>query len=244
MATVAELSAPYTNFMLNPLPPTASDVCSICMTFTEGFGTCYPCGHQTRFADAVLPISYSVSLGQLHHALQTYKRGYRTVAGRFQLQLAAVLWRFVAKHEACLARQAGVSRFDLVTTVPSSSPERDKVHPLRRIVGEIVAPTRDRYRRLLVRSGTPMAERVVDPGKYNPTEDLAGESILLIDDTWTTGANAQSAAGGLKTSGAGTVAVLAIGRHVNEEFGANAERVKALTRPFDWSTCAPHTSES
>jgi predicted amidophosphoribosyltransferase len=240
VATVAELSAPYTNFMLNPLAPSAPDVCDICTTFTEGFGTCYPCGHQARFADAVLPISYSVALGQLHHALQTYKRGYRTVAGQFQLQLAAVLWRFLAEHETCLARRAGVSQFDVVTTVPSSSQERDEIHPLRRIVGEIVAPTRDRYRRLLMRSGTPVAERVVDPGKYNPTQELDGKTVLLIDDTWTTGANAQSAAGGLKTAGAEAVAVLAIGRHVNPEFAANKGRLAALARPFDWDHCAVH----
>ena len=102
----------------------------------------------------------------------------------------------------------------------------------------MVEPTRDRYQRLLVRSETPIADRAVDPGKYNPTEDLAGESVLLIDDTWTTGANAQSAAGGLRTSGAEAVAVLVIGRHVNQDFAANTARVNALTRPFDWSTCA------
>jgi hypothetical protein len=240
VATVAELSAPYTNFMLNPLAPSVEDVCSVCTTFTEGFGTCYPCGHQTQFLDAVLPISYSVALGQLHHALQTYKRGYPSGAGQIQLQLAAVLWRFLAEHEACLAHRAGVSHFDIVTTVPSSSPERDEIHPLRRIVGEIVAPTRDRYRRLLMRSGTPVADRAVDPGKYNPTEDLHGEAVLLVDDTWTTGANAQSAAGGLKTAGAETVGVLVIGRHVNPEFAANKARLASLARPFDWECCALH----
>jgi predicted amidophosphoribosyltransferase len=241
VATVAELSAPYTNFMLNPLTPAAPDVCEICTTFTEGWRTCHPCGRQTRFTDGVLPISYSVALGQLHHALQTYKRGYPAVASQFQLQLAAVLWRFVAQHEACLARAVGVDRFDVVSTVPSSSQQRDEIHPLRRIVGEIVAPTRDRHRRLLVRSGTPVAERAIDPGKYNATEDLHGEAVLLIDDTWTTGANSQSAAGGLKTAGAGAVAVLVIGRHVNPDYKANRDRIAALPRPFDWERCALHT---
>jgi hypothetical protein len=43
MATVAELSGPYANFMLNPLAPTTPDVCSVCLTFTEGHDTCYQC---------------------------------------------------------------------------------------------------------------------------------------------------------------------------------------------------------
>lgn len=240
MATVTELSDPYANFMLNPLPPTAADVCSVCLTFTERYDTCYPCGHQARFADGVLPISYSVAFGQLHTSLQQYKRGREPVSRRLQLQLAAVLWRFLELHEACLARHAGVDAFALVTTVPSSSVERDETHPLRALVGDVVAPTRSRYRRLLTRSGTPVAERAVDPGKFSPMADLRGEAVLLVDDTWTTGASAQSAAAALKTAGAGAVGAVVIGRHVNTDYRANAERLKSLPRPFDWSTCALH----
>jgi hypothetical protein len=47
-----------------------------------------------------------------------------------------------------------VPGFQLVTTVPSADPLRDLHHPLRRIVGNLVEPTRDRYERLLVRSET------------------------------------------------------------------------------------------
>ena len=85
-----------------------------------------------------------------------------------------------------------------------------------------------------------MPDRAVDPGKYNPTEDLHGENVLLIDDTWTTGANVQSAAAALKTAGANRVGVLVIGRHVRDEYQDHAQRLKALPRPFDWETCALH----
>jgi predicted amidophosphoribosyltransferase len=240
MATVTELSDPYANFMLSPLPPAAPDVCSVCLTFTEGWSTCYPCGHQARFADAVLPISYSVAFGQLHTALQQYKRGYPSAARQFQIQLAAVLWRFVSLHEGCLARRVGVAGFDVVATVPSSSVQRDEDHPLRRLGSEVIAPTRERHRRLLMRSGTPVAERAVDPGKFNPTADLEGEAVLLIDDTWTTGASVQSAAAALKTAGAGPVGVVVIGRHINDDYGDNARRLKELSRPFEWERCALH----
>lgn len=238
MATVAELSGPYANFMLNPLPPGTAGVCSVCLTFTEGPDTCYPCGWEPRFADAVLPISYSAHFGQLHTALAQYKRTAGRVARRLQMELAAVLWRFLREHEGCLARSAGASGFDLVTTVPSSDPERDGSHPLRRIVGADVGATRDRYAPLLARSATPVQARTVDRGKYNPTRDLHGESVLLIDDTWVSGASAQSAAGALKTAGAGPVAVLVIGRHVQESYKNNAARLKALPRTFDWTVCA------
>lgn len=60
MAKVAELSDPYANFMLTPLAPETPGVCRVCTTFTEGYDTCYPCGWNGRFTDAVLPISYGV----------------------------------------------------------------------------------------------------------------------------------------------------------------------------------------
>jgi predicted phosphoribosyltransferase len=124
--------------------------------------------------------------------------------------------------------------------VPSSDPQRDEAHPLRTIVGEIVEPTRTRYRRLLRRSGTPVPNRTVDPGKYNGTEDLAGQSVLLIDDTWTTGANVQSAAAALKTAGADSVGVLVIGRHIHADYQDNSQRLAALPQRFDWDACARH----
>jgi hypothetical protein len=88
------------------------------------------CRHNARYTDAVLPISYSVHFGQLHTNLAGYKRSGQQAAARLRLQLAAVLWRFLEEHEECLAEAAGTDAFELVTTVPSGSAERDATHPL------------------------------------------------------------------------------------------------------------------
>jgi hypothetical protein len=48
----------------------------------------------------------------------------------------------------------------------------------------------------------------------------------------------QAAAQALKQAGARRVGVVVIGRHANPEWGDNAERLKALPRPFRWETCA------
>jgi adenine/guanine phosphoribosyltransferase-like PRPP-binding protein len=80
-------------------------------------------------------------------------------------------------------------------------------------------------------------KRAVDTRRYLATRRLAGESVLLIDDTWTTGANAESAAHVLKAAGAEAVGAVVIGRHIHEHFGDNAERLKALPR-FSWQRCA------
>ena len=115
---------------------------------------------------------------------------------------------------------------------------RDDLHPLRRVVGDLVAPTRTRYERALFRSATHVDEHTFHPGKYEPAGKLSGEAVLLLDDTWTTGANAQSAAAALRRAGAAAVAVVAIGRHINPEWGSNAHRLGAIPQPFDWERCA------
>lgn len=236
MASVTELTAVYGNFLLGPRH--GPGVCRTCFNFTDGYDRCYACTSSGRFLDAMLPISYSVAHEQLHHVLATYKRSHGLTAHRFEIELAAVIWRFLARHEPCLARAAKVARFDAVTTVPSSRHFRDDIHPLHHIVAELVEPVRARYQRSLMRSGAPTASHSFSPDKYVPVTDLTSRSVLLIDDTWTTGANANSAAAALKSAGAATVAVLVVGRHVSRDYGQNDRRLRALAAPFDWDRCA------
>jgi predicted amidophosphoribosyltransferase len=186
----------------------------------------------------MVPISYSVAHEQLHHVLATYKRRHGPTPRRFTVELAAVLWRHLVRHEACLARAAGISNFDLVTTVPSSDPERDETQPLREIVGQLVLPSRGRYRHVLRRTGEAVATHTFGEHKFETLTELSGRRVLLIDDTWTTGANAQSAASALKRAGAACVASVVIGRHVNRDWRQNDRLLRALENPFDWDRCA------
>jgi predicted amidophosphoribosyltransferase len=238
MPTVGELSALYENVLLGPRR--GPDVCRTCFNFTAGYAFCWACAHGQPTLDAVVPISYSVAREQLHHALASYKRLDGDVARRLQAILAAILWRFLTDHETCLASAAGTERFDLVTTVPSGDPsrDRDQNHPLRTIVGEVVGPTRERHQRLLRRTDEQPGPRAFSTTKFEATTDLNRKSVLLIDDTWTTGASAQSAAAALKSAGAQHVAAVVIGRHLNREWHENDRRIRGIARPFDWRACA------
>jgi predicted amidophosphoribosyltransferase len=236
MPSVRELSSPYENVMLGPRR--GPDVCGICFNFTAGYARCYACAHGQPTLDAVAPISYSVSREQLHHALASYKRLDGDVATRLGAILAAILWRFLTEHERCVADAAGIDRFDLVTTVPSSDPTRDERHPLRHLVGELIGPTRTRYQRLLRTTEDRIPPRTFSDHKFHPTKRLNGQAILLIDDTWTTGASAQSAAAALKAAGAGTTAAVVIGRHLNREWHENDRRLRGIAQRFDWAQCA------
>lgn len=236
MPTVAELTEPYGNFMLGPVR--GPGVCDVCLTFTDGYPRCYTCARTSQPLDALLPISYSVAAGQLHHVLAAYKRLDGRAGRRLASQLAAVLWRFLSCHERCLTRAVGVRSFDLVAAVPSKDRERDAARPLHWIVGEAVGPTRDRHRRLLDRSDVPVAAHEFDPRRYVVSGRLSEQAVLIIDDTWTTGANIQSAAMVLKEAGAQAVAAVVIGRHLKRGWGQNERRLQALARPFDWAKCA------
>jgi len=234
--TVGELSALYDNVLLGPRR--GPDVCGICFNFTAGYDRCWACAHGQPRLDAVAPISYSVAGEQLHHALASYKRLEGDPARRLTAILAAILWRFLSDHEPCVARAANTEGFDLVTTVPSGDPTRDERHPLRTVVGELVGPTRERHRRLLTRTATQTPHRTFSTTKFEANTHLTGQSVLLIDDTWTTGATAQSAAATLKCAGAGPIAAVVIGRHLNREWHENDRRIRGIARPFDWQACA------
>jgi len=231
VASVADLSAPYGNFLLAPRP--GPGVCEVCFNLTDGYRRCYACTKNESWLDAFAPISYSVGLEQLHHVLRSYKRLDNEVGRRFCVDLAAILWRFLRSHEACLARRTNTERFDIVTVVPP----RDQHRGLQTIVGELVEPTRERYCDCLKRGEADAPPHQFSAQKFEAVISLKDSSVLLIDDTWTTGASAQAAAAALKSAGAQTVAAVTIGRHLNREWHKNDRRLRAIDRPFEWDRC-------
>lgn len=221
-------------------PRHGAGVCARCFNFTRepGYELCYACARGGQCLDAVVPIAYSVAHERLHQDLVRYKRYADPWVGMAAARLALILGRFLATHEACVAAAAGAPAFDLVTTVPSGVAQRDELHPLRRIVGETVEASAGRHERLLRRSGEPVAAREFDPGRYEAIRRLDGANVLLIDDTWTTGASAQSAAAALKAAGAARVAAVVIGRHVNREWFENDLRLRQVAAPLGFVECA------
>jgi predicted amidophosphoribosyltransferase len=241
MPAVVELSASYANFMLGP--QAGPGVCRDCFDLLGDELRCPHCAGDASWLDAMAAVSYSIGAEQLHHALLGYKSYLGPPARHFALGLAAVLWRHVGDHERCLAHAAGVDAFELVTTVPSSDAGRDQTHPLHRLVADLVTPLRPRYARLLRRTDVPVRAHRFHVERFEADPDVRGRTVLLIDDTWTTGANAQSAAAALKAAGAERVAAVVIGRYVNRAWRHNDRQLRDLPRPFDWHRCA-HCGEN
>ena len=245
MATVFELSEPYRNHLISVLPR-GRGVCATCWTAVDpGYRLCFPCriahdAYGRRLADVVVPIALAVKRGQLAHELWHYKYDLDvTVRRRLEFRLAAVLWRFLEQHEAHVAEAVGVTQFSTVTTVPGTR-QRDDEHPLVRIVGTLVGQTRSRYQPLLTPGlGASVEGRAVLADRYRATRALTDHpDVLLIDDTWTTGGRAQSAAIALHDAGAARVALVVLGRHFDRSFGyGEAYYQQTRARKFNWDTC-------
>ena len=75
--------------------------------------------------------------------------------------------------------------------------------------------------------------------RYRATQAMTGHpAVLLVDDTWTTGGRAQSAAIALHDAGAARVAVVVLGRHFDRDFGPGETYYQqAKARKFTWDTC-------
>jgi 3-isopropylmalate dehydratase small subunit len=111
---------------------------------------------------------------------------------------------------------------------------------LRSLVGAVCGPTKSRYERVLLAAGDTSTERNFDPERFKVSRDLEQADVLLIDDMWTTGSNAESAACALKAANAGKVAGVTIGRFINRDYMGHGELLDKLPRPFRWETCAVH----
>lgn len=243
---VDEASQAYERAMRN-IAVAGPGICRVCWAFIDpDYETRFKCGHRPDCLDAMVPITYSEHLGQMHLALRNYKDANSPAIRRHDvIRLAAILWRFLRDHEPCVAGAAGVGGFDLVTIVPSSKPERDRHSAFAELTGWI-EPIKERLQRTLEPTGE-VEGREFDPNRYRAITDLSGRSVLLLDDTWTAGGHAQSAAHALTAAGAQKIALVVIGRHVRRNYepvqGSEescGDILDALPETFDWTTCAVH----
>ncbi len=244
--TVKEASETYQPAMRNVVDGGPNPTCFVCHTFVNpDFPRCYKCGMENPDEfEIVVPISYSEHRGQLHHALRLYKERHGTASSYAAVRLNAILWRYLEAHEGSIAGRVGVDRFDVVTTVPSSDPTRDEESTLRMVVEEC-GPIGDRFERLLLPTGTvPPGERQYHPDRFAAQRPISeDESVLVIDDTWTTGSRAQSAGTALRASGASNIAMVVIGRHLQPDWRPTPDEDPTCGQifenlpPFDWAYC-------
>jgi len=142
---------------------------------------------------------------------------------RFGTMVRTLARSFLLGHAGTLQAPIG-GRFDFVALVPST--HRPGVAPLGRVdgLGDDVAaalPTARWAADLLRRAGAPgdpppVAHMRPDPAAFSVAAPeraaLAGARVLLLDDTYVSGARAQSAAAALARAGARCTLIVPLGR--------------------------------
>lgn len=161
----------------------------------------------------MVPVALFALGDPLHLLLRGYKDARVGEARRhFTVGLTDHLGAFLATHGGCLAASGA---WDAVALVPSRRPSAGRAeHPLCRVVAGVPALARSDTVALVAGRGRVDHLRPAPDG-FVADPEARGRRILLVDDTWTTGATAASAVGALSAVGARVVAVLVAGRAVD-----------------------------
>lgn len=240
MTTVWDIAAPLAEVCV-PVPFAFDGVCERCHNHPRsGYQICYSCfqveRQVSRPCQLVVPISLYEIPSQLHHYLRHYKSDrYPDRKHEFALKAVALLCTFLLRHRLCIASDAG-GDWDLITSVPSSS-GRQGEHPLVTALRSV--PTVfETYEHLLKAGSTKLEHNRASDKGFDVTRSLHGERVLLIDDTYTTGARSQSAASALNNGGGQVVAIVPVGRVINPEWADVGEWWSAQKRQaFRFDTC-------
>ncbi|MGH3873516.1 MAG: hypothetical protein ACRDSR_18730 [Pseudonocardiaceae bacterium] len=189
---------------------------------------------------AVLPVSlYEVS-GQYWHVLRNYKDHHLPkVRAHFATIVAATIARFTYRHWPCITTMLGDAP-TMVTTVPSTRlAARSGEHPLVAAVrrSSLLAGL---HSTLLTRGPGQVGHQQASDDAFHVPTDLRDHRVLLIEDTFTSGARAQSAASALRFAGASAVAVVSAGRVMSPDWNENCQQIwrYACAAEFSFETCA------
>ena len=199
-----------------PVPPEPGPgVCVSCRgPLRRGHARCFQCGLHAEsapgmLADVVAPAAWAPKGSPLARDLWLYKSALPG-AREAGAGLRALLLVFLHDHGERVWRQAGMATPTLACVVPSSR-GRPGPHPLQALLAGFLALP---WTALRTQPGADLWARGLDPGRFRAPGPLTGAAVLLLDDTWTSGGSAQSAAVALKHAGAGPVATVVLGRHV------------------------------
>lgn len=233
--------------------PASSDLCEVCQRHRDRFGD--------LLADRTVLLTYAIGMlpngiHQSAHHMSAYK-GYRGTprVSECSDDLEFMIQATIDLHRPCLEEWTGAP-WDSLTFVPSRE-RPDTNHP-------VVALTRAAQPKF--RSGQKMSKFLLTPGpgsdtKHAITDDrytidirwlnhVADKHILIVDDTWTTGASAQGAAIAAKTVGAASVTILCVDRWLRWDWPDHKRVIDAFANcrydvlycPVDGTLCRESTT--
>jgi hypothetical protein len=205
-----------------------TQICGYCLgAITGGFAQCLGCFRifrcstcPTELMGKVVPMSVVVrpspnAPSEYYTALRTYKT---TQWKEYCRPIAALAYLWLNVHRESIEAMLG-GPADVITIVPSKKGVTYAKSPLRQLLfhfGNLVQQT------LELRDPDAYHRTGYTPEMFKPAEaPITGKRIILVEDTWITGATAVSAGGALLDAGAESVVITPIARDYNPNFFGN-----------------------
>ncbi|MFC4854332.1 phosphoribosyltransferase [Actinophytocola glycyrrhizae] len=225
----------------------AQNICPVCTGPAAMRSLCGPCHgaketYGSSLADLVVPLAYAKarmpSMHQSAHHVRAYKASPPAPKCAQDLRFMAAAATFV--HGRCIAATTG--QWHAVTFVPSAARPGGE-HPVADIA-RAVHGVHDEAAKVALSVGpglcesparAPRPDRFVVPATYQPF--ISGRHVLVVDDTWVSGAKSQSAAIALKNVGAAHVTVLCVTRWLRYDWDDHRQLIETLDEPYNAMRC-------
>jgi hypothetical protein len=240
---------------LTSVPPKNKGICRIChgpsgsMVPSNSCKSCKDRIHSVSWPlQSVAPITTywkdrAGGYGPIYPHLRDYKQD--GASNELQLDVAALIVRFLRTHKGCLEQHFG--HWTSIVVPPSTSAKRaGTMHPLEARLR--ATSLKSQFTDSCLTLGSKHVEnREASDRRYMTTRNVSGEKILLIDDTWVTGSRVLSAASRLALSGATVVGCVVVGRQIDPTWRHDDRSYWEMVteRPFQFSDCClaepPHT---
>lgn len=208
--------------------------CAVCFAPVEGYTLCWPCRQQSQsgfpLADRVGSMVYAVEYdSQAYRLVQTYKTPGAGPSHETTMQ--ALLALGLRGHYPCAAKLSGASTHGWAV-VPSTR-GRTKLREL------VISLTKGGQREVQVDYAGPKGNRELRPDYWTIRNDQTiPEHVVVIDDSWVTGAHAQSVAASIKLAGADQVSIFTVARVLSSAWEPNPEFIRQRLRgSFDANVC-------
>ncbi len=216
--------------------------CAVCATpIKPAFDRCLRCWRDQQefgddLADLVVPVCYGIRGRQSGYLMHSYKDLEAPVRHN-QTLLSVLLLVALDLHGECIERRLGHG-VDVWAFVPSVRTDRTGEHPLR-VVAKRAAVALPEIELLTGKRADP-EQRVTSADRFAlaANSHVRDRHVLLIEDTWTSGGNAQSAALTLRRAEAASVTIVALARWLKpEEPPTGAFVTSRLTQDYDPLVC-------
>lgn len=225
---------------LGSIPPSSHDfVCQLCLGPVSSYRQCSACNEiynvglaPTSLRERVVPMTSALNPSRWYSALSRYKGGFHNELG---LVLAAVTHHYLQSRAVRINEALG-GEAEIITPVPSKrAGVTFATQPLREALGRVSSIEAKIGHTLQYDPSVTVGRRSYAPTAFRPGPiSVAGKRVLLIEDSWASGATAISAAGALLDGGAASVLIMPIARIIPSGFWPDDHPYRtAMKLPWD-----------